>query len=244
MFKRHTIKKGQTTVEFLIILVITMTIFTTLVFVVNQQLESQTNIFRSTQAQNTINAIISAAELTYSEGSGSSRAITITIPDGIEPQRTYIDENYVNIALYIGNDISDINGKSSVKLLGSLPKEAGTYTINVISKEGYVVIGERSLDATPTLLVFQMKKNELQNKSFKLQNRGSESFSIILDTKVPSSQISITTDKSFFTLTPNEDQTVLVTAESKSSGLHTGYIDAIGNFNESIRIYIQVDARD
>jgi hypothetical protein len=133
--------RAQASVELLIILAIAMTLLGVVITTGSEQLSHGQTMLRLTQARAAVNDIAQASDVVYKEGEGSVRKIRITIPDGVVPDRVFVDGRMVNIGLYVKGGDSDVNAMSIAEMSGALPSEAGTYWIFVGARDGCVVVG-------------------------------------------------------------------------------------------------------
>ncbi|MFH1470489.1 MAG: hypothetical protein ABIF01_01965 [Candidatus Micrarchaeota archaeon] len=134
-------KRGQAAVELLIILAIAMTLLGAVIVTGSRQLNHGQTMLRLTQARSAVNDLAHAADVVYKEGEGAVRKVRVTIPDGVSPDRVFIDGKFVNVGVYVEGGESDVNAMSVAKLSGSLPSSPGTYWIYVGAREGCVVVG-------------------------------------------------------------------------------------------------------
>ena len=134
-------RKAQAAVELLIILAIAMTLLGAVIVTGSRQLAHGQTMLRLSQARSAANDITHAADVVYKEGEGSVRKVRITIPDGVAPERVFVDGQFVNIGVYVEGGESDINAMSVAKLNGALPADPGSYWVYVGAREGCVVVG-------------------------------------------------------------------------------------------------------
>lgn len=133
--------KAQASVELLIILAIAMTLLGAIITSGSRQLQHGQTMLRLTQARSAVNDLAHAADVVYSEGEGSVRKVRVTIPDGVAPDRIFVDGRFINIGVYVEGGDSDVNAMSMAQLKGSLPDSPGTYWIYVGNNNGCVAIG-------------------------------------------------------------------------------------------------------
>jgi uncharacterized protein (UPF0333 family) len=135
-------KKAQATVELIVILAISLLVLSIIIFAGTEHMRTlrlQANLAKAQQAANTI---AQTAELVYAHAPGSAQTIVADFPENTAPERVFLQGRFVNIGVYTGNAITDINAKTSMPLKGSLPKTGGVHRIKVESREGYVLITE------------------------------------------------------------------------------------------------------
>ena len=133
--------KAQASVELLIILAIAMAMLGAIIATGSKQLNHGQTMLRLTQARAGVNDLAHAADLVYREGEGSVRKVRVTIPDGVAPERIFIDGRFINIGVFVEGGESDVNAMSTAQLKGSLPDSPGTYWIYAGERSGCVVIG-------------------------------------------------------------------------------------------------------
>jgi hypothetical protein len=133
--------RAQASVELLIILAIAMTLLGAIIMSGSRQLQHGQTMLRLTQARASVNDLAHAADAVYREGEGSVRKVSVTIPDGVAPDRIFVDGKFINIGVYVEGGDSDVNAISIAELKGSLPTAPGTYWIFVGAKSGCVAIG-------------------------------------------------------------------------------------------------------
>jgi hypothetical protein len=133
--------KAQASVELLVILAIAMTMLGAIIASGSQEMGHGQTMLRLTQAREAANDITHSADVVYKEGDGSVRKVRVTIPDGVAPDRVFVDGRFVNIGVYVEGGESDVNAMSVAQLNGSLPTSPGTYWIYVGAREGCVVVG-------------------------------------------------------------------------------------------------------
>ncbi len=133
--------RAQASVELLIILAIAMTLLGVIITSGSRELEHGQTMLRLTQARSAVNDVAHAADVVYREGEGAVRKVRVTIPDGVSPERVFVDGGIVNIGVYVSGGESDVNAMSIAELKGALPYESGTYWVYVKALKGCVVVG-------------------------------------------------------------------------------------------------------
>jgi hypothetical protein len=153
---------------------------------------SQTNISQSSetlitsQARATVNDLSSAASQVYSEGVGAKTKVYITIPEGANPSRIFINNTIINIGMTLGpQTTTDINTQTSMKVVqgADFPTTPGSYWVTVTAMQGYVLIGDTYLLVNPTSLSFQMSPATLANGTVTFTNNGNVPLSVNLTTQ-------------------------------------------------------------
>lgn len=152
---------------------------------------SQTDLSQSTetlitsQARATVNDLSSAASQVYSEGVGAKTKVYITIPEGANSSRIFINNTMINIGLTIGSQATDINTQTTMKVVqgADFPTTPGSYWVTVTSMQGYVLIGDVYLVVSPTSLSFQVLPATSTNGTVTFTNNGNAPLSVNLTTQ-------------------------------------------------------------
>lgn len=131
-------RKGQMSVEFIIILTSLMFILLILVSINFDVLVKHQNQLKIIKVKDAVNDLHSASELVYNEGSGAKTRVFVNIPRSIEG--TSLSNNRITINLTIGNDQLSIGRNTYFPLQGSIPEDSGYYWMNVTSFGNYVKI--------------------------------------------------------------------------------------------------------
>jgi hypothetical protein len=134
-------EKGQASVELLIILAIAMTMLSAVIASGSRQLNHGQTMLRLEQARSAVNDVTHAADIVYREGDGSVRKVRITIPEGVNSERIFVDGKFANIGVYVQGGETDVNAMSVADLQGGLPALPGTYWVTVGARQGCVVVG-------------------------------------------------------------------------------------------------------
>ncbi len=133
--------RAQAAVELLIILAIAMTMLGAIIATGEKQMSHGQTILRLEQTRSSVNDLANAANVAYREGDGSVRMVRFTIPDGVAPERVFVEGKFINVGVYVEGGESDVNAMSEAELKGSLPTSPGTYYVYAGARQGCVVIG-------------------------------------------------------------------------------------------------------
>jgi hypothetical protein len=154
--------RAQSSVEVIIILAGVLIVLAFIYAASQEQLTQSGNQVRVSQARLSVALLASAAQEAYSEGPGSVRTVSVTIPEGNVGSRTGVfNQSMINIGLYVGNSTSDINEMVPFVLVqgANFPTQPGTYSVNVRSFEGYVMLGDPGYAISPGVIALQMLAN-------------------------------------------------------------------------------------
>ena len=146
-------RKAQLTFEFLLIfaaLLVVISIF----FYLSQTSEagvSQAKV--RSEALGTLEDLGSAARQVYAQGAGAKRQVYITIPEGYEPDESYIANQTIKLRVS-GNDYAQ---SEAFSLHGTLPAATGGNWIWVVSEGSGVRIGYGMVDVDKSAITVGMK---------------------------------------------------------------------------------------
>ena len=243
-------RKGQSSVELLIILSMVLVILAFIYIASHQQVTESEAQLRVSQAKLTVSRIAAAAREVYSEGPGSVRVVTVTIPDANIAARTGVfNESVINIGLYLAAGSSDVNEKVGFRVVegANFPKSPGTYSINIRAYEGYVMAGDPSYTVLPGTVAFQMLPTASSTQVLNVTNHGNSSLTINLSLSWSNAGTSANINGSgtmSFVLASNAS--VLVNANFATSnasfGTYTGTVNAKGSDfqNQTVSLILQV----
>jgi len=134
------------------------------------------------QARAAVNDLSSAASEVYSQGVGAKRKVYITIPEGAEPSRVYVNNTMINIGVRIDSQITDINTQTSMRVVqgSDFPTTPGSYYVTVVAKQGYVLIGVSYLSVVPTSISVEMSPSTSTSTVVTFTNNGNVPLNVTL----------------------------------------------------------------
>jgi len=205
----------------------------------------------TSQAKATVNDLASAASQVYSEGAGAKRRVYVIIPEGAEPTRVYVNNTIINIGLRIDSTISDINTKTTMKLVqgADFPIIPGSYWVSVTAKEGYVLIGSSYLDVDPPSLSVEIPPSNLTTHTIRFTNLGATPIDVALSPQwTNNGTVDLSLNTTNFTLASSGDADtayLLVSFQTYANttlGGYTGRIWVSTNISETadIDLYVSV----
>ena len=131
--------KAQTSVEFITILTVILTIVITLVGINYDIFRTHEGQMRMIRAKDTVNEIHKASEAVYKEGKGAKTKIFVNLPGGINS--TKIGDNVILLNMSSDSDVYQVLRKVSFNISGDIPSDDGYYWVNVSHKDSGVVVG-------------------------------------------------------------------------------------------------------
>ncbi len=234
--------RGQSSVELIVILAASLTMLLLIVALSSSQIVDIGGIKAETDARNTVNDLVRAADFVYQQGPGARKKITIKIPEGVEADNTLVQNKSINIRVN-GNDFT---GESKADLTGSIPVFPGNYECWVRSYGSYVSVCTAFLEVAPTSIYGIIEQGGSGSEDMVVSNIGNESIDVTItvywnytDTKVVASH----TD---FTLAPKSQKDLIISFDSTSvtGGIFTGsmVVEATGgNITDVIEVPITIE---
>jgi len=122
--------KSQSALEFMTIVGIGLIILAVTSALGVQSITSYSSDINTINARQTVNNLISATKLVYSQGIDSQTKVFVTVPDGVVQNRTYLYDGEIN---YRFEDIGvrDYFQRVGIKTYGLLPTSSGKTTITI-----------------------------------------------------------------------------------------------------------------
>jgi hypothetical protein len=216
--------RGQGATELIVLLA--MIVIVGLVIYASSQtrLSESRKIFIVSQARAAVNDLASAASEVYSEGAGAKRKVYITIPEGANPARVYVNNTMINIGLNLdsGSEM-DINTQTTMKVVqgADFPTTPGTYWVYVTAKEGYVLIGNSNFNINPQSLSLVMPPSNSTNSTITFTNVGAVPIAVNLSLEWSyGGTVDVSLNTTNFAIFPSDAGAtvyVLVTAQTYSN---------------------------
>jgi len=174
--------RAQGAIELLVILAMIATVGLIIYSASQNTLAGSNKALIVSQARATVNDLSSAASEVYSEGVGAKRKIYIVIPEGVDPSRVYVNNTVINIGLKIEGQTSDINTQTGMRLLqgSDFPTSPGGYWVEVVAKNGYVLIGSSALSVVPASISVEMPPSNSTSIVLTFTNTGSVPLDVTL----------------------------------------------------------------
>jgi hypothetical protein len=210
--------KGQGATELIVLLALIAVVGLVIYSSSQGRLSESSKTLVISQARATVNDLASAASEVYSEGPGARRKVYVTIPEGVNSSRVFINNTMINIGINLDPVTStDINTQTTMKLVqgADFPTTPGSYWVYVTAEQGYVLIGTSNLYINPQSLSFLMPPSNLTSSTIAFTDVGTVPLSVTL---VPqwsyNSTVNITLNTTSFTLSPSSTVYLLVTAQT------------------------------
>ena len=232
--------KAQLTFEFLLIfaaLLVVISIF----FYLSQTSEAgvaQAKV--RSEALGTLDDLGTAARQVYAQGAGAKRQVYITIPEGYEPDESYIANQTIKLRVS-GNDYAQ---SESFSLHGTLPAAAGGNWVWVVSEGSGVRIGYGMVDVDKPALTVGMMPKSGSVAYVRVRNIWHSSINISVSQRLPG-DVSLGVYPQEAIIAPGVEQAFALTFTSgkDASGFFLGELEADatdGRSNDHIKIPLTV----
>ncbi len=235
------VRRGQASVELLIILALSLIVLTGTVFAAYTQLSFARSEQRLAVAQASLNSLAEAVDAVASEGVGSKRLVRFSVPEAVASERVFVDGRIANLGVFIENGISDVNILAGARMQGTLPNISGQYDVWVVAREGFVFVGDVKMVPTPATVVTQMERNAAKSELISFSNSGSESIIVDLSLNWSAGGASASVSPTQLAVPAFSSRNASVSFSSGSSlGVYSGSIDASASNGEKEKIELVV----
>ncbi len=136
-------KRGQLSIEYLVLVGFTVSMLTVLILVQYQHNEEQNLVVVSNQADKITRSLVDAAEEIYYLGTPARTTIKTYMPTNIE--RILIVNHTIMFQMRTSHGLTDIEKYSSVNITGNISTSSGIKYIKVLAQPNSVCILEEGL---------------------------------------------------------------------------------------------------
>jgi hypothetical protein len=216
-------KKGQTSVEFLVLLCIALLVLTATIAISVQNINSINAQRDRNDASNAVLDIGSAAKEVYAQGEGARKQVYIVLPESYDAANSFVGSQAIKLRAG-GNDYAEVE---NFKVRGSWPRLAGAHWVWVISEGDQVRIGDAMLGFDKSRIYVVMHSNSTASDSFTATNIWGQKLNVTTATIWGGSEVGLEGVPSAFSLDPNDGHTITMqfTAGPGALGFYSGGID-------------------
>jgi hypothetical protein len=214
--------KAQTSVEFLILLAISIAIITMIVLLAREQIGTVQTQKESSDLRNALLDISAAAKEVYAQGEGSKKKVYVILPSCYAANESYVSNKSIRIRAR-GTDYVSVE---NFDVHGTLPGTAGGHWIWVISEGHRVRIGLAMIELSSNSIYVLMNRNSSMGAPFSVENVWVRGISVTASTVWTASEVLASGVPFGFSLDPAESETIPLqfTAGENASGFYTGRI--------------------
>ena len=216
--------KGQSSIEFLIVVAFSLVALAGIVFFANSRIEGVNSTLNEQLAQSSVDSLASAAKSVFVQGNGAVKSLVLRIPEKINSGKSGILNDSI---------VYNVSGRSFFKSLdfpieGSLPLEAGYKVVRVSSSNGIVSFAPSSVFLSKfSFFVFLRQGSSFQD-SLVLKNYSRNNVLVSLKKALNSGDVSLSFSTLEFDLNSGSSESVELLFSSKptASGNYFGGITA------------------
>ncbi len=129
--------KGQSAIEYMMIISITLVIMIPLLYLVNSYMYQSRDEFKIRSLEDGVDSLAEIVDMVYFQGYPAKMTTKLYVPENVLSSQ--IDENLLTMKIRISSGTIDIPVSTQANMTGNLPTEPGTYTIIVVAQEDGLV---------------------------------------------------------------------------------------------------------
>lgn len=232
--------RAQASLEFLILLAISITIITVIVLLAQEQMGTVQMQKQASDARNSLLDISAAAKEVYAQGEGSKKQVYIQLPSGYGPNESFV----ANRSIRIRADGTDYVSLENFDVHGSLPGTPGGHWVWVISEGNRVTIGLAMLELNRNYIYVMMDRNSTAAASFSVKNIWGENISVATVTIWTTPDVALGGVPSAFQIDSGAANLISLefTSDPASGGVYSGEIelDATDGMGSTDRVTVPI----
>lgn len=213
---------AQASMEYLLILAAALVIITLLAMLAQGQMETVQKQKETSDIQNSLYDLSSAAREVYAQGEGSRKLVLVSLPSGYDPGNSSVGNKSIRIRAY-GTDYVSVE---NFNVRGYLPDAPGRQWVWVISEGNRVRIGPAMMELSRNRIYLVMERSSSVATSFSVTNIWTRSVLVTPMTDWSATEVSMSGVPASFNLSTNgSDQIGLEFSSSENaSGFYLGEI--------------------
>ena len=197
-----TISRGQSSVELLIILAVSLTILSALVSFTTEHVSNVQKQQSVDSARDSVNRLVREINQVYLSGPGNVRDVVLPFPSGIDASNSLLSNNSIILRVY-GTDVS---ASAIPALQGSVPTSQGLIRIRLISYANYVAISLVSVVSDTDTIYVATARDSNESFTVTLTNFNSSIAISVLSLAWSHSHVGAALSSSSITLLPGESE--------------------------------------
>lgn len=217
-----TSRKAQVSVEFTLLLAVSLAAILLIVILANQQVTMVQNQKDESDAKNAILDLSAAAKEVYAQGEGSRKLVYVRLPSSYDPDASYVGNKSIRIRVAGTDHVSVEN----FNVHGHLPSTSGGHQVWVVSEGNRVRIGLAMMELGRNRIYVVMPSNSTSSQSFSVKNIWTTDLGITTDVSWSYSEVLMGGIPVSFMLDPNNTEVINAqfSASESSGGVYTGEI--------------------
>ncbi len=234
--------KGQTTLEFVIVLALSMIILVTLVDFTTTKISQFGREDGVALARQSLSDLRLAIDGSYAQGTGTIRQATITWPEGMDTTISPFSGNTLRVRAYETDIVEPVIPSVS----GTLPLSPGSHRVKITVSDSSVSIGTILLSSNLPSVYLPLVRDSNRTVRITLTNLSSESASVSISNSWSPTVVTTSISPSSGTIYPNEmfSFDFLANANASALGNYGGEITITGTFssgNETLTLPSNVE---
>jgi|GEM_PF-1541165 len=222
--------KGQTTIELLILLVVSVVALAIIYSLYAQQLEISSANQSAFMAKTAIQKIVTSANALALSGAGAETKIQIELPDDLDFENSGFSGKTIFLRLDTG---SDLVGVAEVDLEGSFREVEGKQFLYLYYDGNSVKIHYNDFEVNKKNISIAATQGTIVTESFTIRNNSVGQIDFVITPQYSHSDVSlqIKSEDLTFTLESKEIRSIDINfvISSLANGNYSGYIDIVGN---------------
>lgn len=212
--------RGQSTVEFILILVVAFLLLSVVFIVAGRELAEIQQAKYSQDARIAVSTIASAAKEVYAQGEGARKLVYVKLPPEYDPLSSYVANN----TIYLSVRQSGYAETFEFAVHGNVPLYPGGNYVWVISEGSGVSIGSAYLYVSRSAIPVSMQRNSTISDTFYVKNVGNDTINVSISPSWGSPDVSLNISDTNFSLASGANSTITLTFSSGSLayGLYGG----------------------
>jgi len=232
---------GQTVIELLLLLGISMLALTIVYSIYSWQVQTSNQTKDASIAKNSIQLLVNSANSLYYSGQGSKEKILIEIPSSIILSESGIFQNSLFLRLANGTDVvgnADVNFNGGWKRVG-VNYAIGKYYVFLYYDGNVVNLYYNDFDLSVDSFYLSANQGSIIQKTLSVRNSSDSSSAIWITNSFshsPYAVLSIASEDTYFVLTPDETRLVdfNIVLLGSASGNYAGTINVIGELTNGV----------
>ena len=233
VFLRRLFFKGQSSIELLVILSVSLAAFAGVVFFANQKIGGFNSSVSETQLEQTVELLANASREVFVQGDGVEKIVVLRLPGGIDSESSRIENNSI---------IYSLSGRAFFKTLefqleGSLASKPGTNAVKISSLNQSITIEPVAFSPDKSSFFLRLNKGGSVQEFLVLKNHSQSLVSISMQKQLSSEDVSASfSPSSSFDLNAGSSETIQMLFSSKptASGTYAGKITVNGSTAQGI----------
>ncbi len=173
--------KAQAAFEYFILAVIVIAVSAAILFAYSNVTSNTTASF---QAQSSVQTLQDELTKVHDMGYPAVRTLRLEIPDSVVPNRTFIENNTIQISYYSSNGIIDVFRSVDFNISGALPTSPGVYWLKLMPTENDTInIYVMSFSFDPTKISTYISKYGEKDYNLTITNTGNATISVNISTQ-------------------------------------------------------------